>query len=313
MPITLGCCPDTPRCVLCPPPSSTDPETVRALIDLYRQDRCQAGQSLIVRFFGGSPPSADLLEAASPHPIEIRVRPDLLTQQRARELRSAGVQAIEVDALTLQNRSLREAGRHYRRRRILEMLEGLRALDFRVGIVLAPGLPGTDFDTSLDDAMDVREHVDTARLHPVLVLNRSGLKTLHMEGRYRPLKLGEAVTVCRAMMDILEAGDVQVLRVGLQPGPDGFGKAVAGPRHSSLRELVECRRMLDHLRSVLDETTSGTHIEIKCCPADVSRVRGPLNQHVRTLRAEFQLTDLDVTADEQLKRGHVQVKGSEKQ
>ena len=145
--------------------------------------------------------------------------------------------------------------------------------------------------------------VDTARIHPVLVLHGSGLREAHMDGMYTPLSQGEAVTVCRELLDVFAAAGVRVTRVGQQPGPDGIGRAVAGPVHSSLRELVEARRTLDALRGLLDEARPRGHVVLRCAPADVSRTRGPYNQHVRTLRAEFSLDALSVKADPELPRG----------
>ena len=106
------------------------------------------------------------------------------------------------------------------------------------------------------------------------------------------------------MMDVLEAAGVAVIRVGQQPGPDELGRAVAGPAHSSLRELVESRRALDQLQDLMaDLPRTARVVAIRCAPADVGRVRGPRNQHVRTLRADHSLDELEVRPDPELPRG----------
>ncbi len=125
-----------------------------------------------------------------------------------------------------------------------------------------------------------------------------------MDEMYTPLTVGEAVSTCRDMLDILEPAGVRVIRVGQQPGPDGLGRAVAGPRHSSLRELVEARRTLDRLRDLMKEANlKGRNVVIHCARADETRTRGPLNGNVRTLRAEFGLAELSVAADSERPRG----------
>jgi histone acetyltransferase (RNA polymerase elongator complex component) len=136
------------------------------------------------------------------------------------------------------------------------------------------------------------------------VLLGSGLWSAHLDGFYDPLSLGQAITTCRAMLDVLEPAGVRVIRVGRQAGPDELGRAVAGPRHSSLRELVEARRTLDRLRALLSaEDRAGSEVVIRCAVADETRTRGPMNDNVRTLRAEFALAELLVRADPSLERG----------
>jgi len=295
---------------------------VEALVHHYRTERAKPGDDVMVGFYGGPPPSDALLAACGDLPIAVRVRPDLLSRDDADRLVAAGVVAIEVDALdadrlvaagvvaievdalALDDHVLKQAGRRHPVALVVQILEGLQALGVRVGIVLAPGLPGSTYDSCLHDAERAAPLIHTARLHPVLVLEHSRLQQRHIDGLYTPLLLGEAVTVCRAMMDLLEAAGVDVIRVGQQPGPDGIGRALAGPLHPSLRELIEARRVRDQLIALLDGTPPRSHIVIRCAPPDVGRTRGPFNQHIRDLRALFDLEDVDVCPDANLLRGH---------
>jgi hypothetical protein len=277
---------------------------VEALVHHYQTERAKPGDDVMVGFFGGPVPDDALLAACGDLPFAVRVRPDLLSRGDADRLVAAGALAIEVDALTLDDHVLRQAGRRYPAALVEQILEGLQPLGVRVGIVLAPGLPGSTYDSCLHDARHSAPLIHTARLHPVLVLEHSRLQQRHIDGLYTPLLLGEAVTVCRGMMDLLEDAGVEVIRVGLQPGPDGVGRALAGPVHPSLRELVEARRVREQLIALLDGTPPRSHIVIRCAPQDVGRTRGPFNQHIRDLRALFDLEDLDIHPDPDLLRGH---------
>lgn len=300
----LGCCPAGERCLLCPPaPEPPAPATVTALAQATERDR-EGVESCWVGFYGGTPPSTELVEAAQGRPLAVRVRPDLLSRSTAEQLIAAGAKAIELDLLSLNNKVLRSSRRPYRRSLVLEMLDGLREMAVEVGAVLAPGLPGSTHETFLADVRDLLGRTHTARLHPVLVFRGSGLRELHMRGLYTPLSLGQAVGACREALDLLEQGGVKVIRIGQQPTPDGLGHAVAGPRHPSLRELVEARRALDQLRNLLSDAPAGAQIVVRCAPADLARAKGPRSQHVRTLRAEFRLSDLHVQPDPDLQRGH---------
>jgi len=244
VPVHLGCCPDlaTP-CILC------GPAPARPSVDVLRAEVATRGATH-VGFFGGPPPAAELVVAAG-LPFVARVRPELLTRGVLERLAESGATGIELDALTFVDTALRACGRHYRRRLLEQQIDGIRAAGMRAGVVLAPGLPGTTHDDAIDDARRLVGRADVARIHPVLVIRGSRLARAHLEGRYRPLELQQAITTCRAMLDVLEVGGVEVARVGLQARHDGYGRAIAGPRHPSLRQLVE-RRDPPNLRAAGD-------------------------------------------------------------
>lgn len=293
--IQLGCCHEEVRCRLCAPPVPAP------TVPFLRAARAEAGGP--VRFFGGPPPPLELVEAAGPGSIA-RVRPDLLDQEQAARLRDCGMVGIELDALSFDRETLLRCGRRYRADRLDAMIEGLADLGFEVGVVLGVGLPGSDRTKALADARHLtRARVDTVRLHPTLVFRDTGLWHLHLDGFYVPLTLPQAVDACRAMMDILEPEGVKVIRVGQQPGPDELGRCVAGPHHSGFRELVEAERTLDTLRALLIDMPRRANVVIRCATEDETRTRGPLNDNVRTLRAEFQLAELEIRADPSLDRG----------
>lgn len=304
VPVGLGCCPDDPRCLLCaPPPAAPAPDVVAALVDNYRSERDPDAKRLRVGFYGGPPPADALLDQIDGLPFVARVRPDLLSRADAERLARRGCVGIELDALTFYDPALAAVGRRYRAVRTIEQLRGVRALGVAAGIVLAPGLPGTSHAVSVRDAEVAAELATFARIHPVLVLDGSGLHRAHLDGQYVPLGLGEAVTTCRAMLDVLLAAGVDVVRVGQNPGPDGLGRALAGPRHPALRQLCDARRTLAVLHARLAGARPGSTIAIRCNPADETHTRGPFNQHVRTLRAAYSLAELRVRPDPTLPRG----------
>ncbi len=300
VPINLGCCPEprSARCVLCNGVNDVDGSVVAALIDEYRSDG-----PLLVRYFGGPPPSDALLAPATGMPKAVRVRPDLLTRDDARRLIDAGVGSFELDVLSFSGHALRRSGRRYRAALVEEIAQGLAQMGARVGVVLAPGLPGSDRGSALADARQATAWADFARIHPVLVLHGTELaERLHAE-RYLPLTIEEAVDVCREMLDILEGAGVEVIRIGQQPRPDGLARAIAGPAHPSFRQLVEGKRALDRLRGLLDGTAVASHVVIHCAPADETRTRGPSNEHLRILRREYDLQTVKVQVDPSMPRG----------
>lgn len=300
-PVALGCCPPGPRCALCgPPPETPSADLVEALVEATRRDR---GEPVVVSFFGGPPPPRPLLAALRGRPFTVRIRPDLLTAAVARALADQGCLGIELDALTFDDAALRATSRPYRAARVLRMLDALRALPVRVGVVLAPGLPRSSSAMSVADARLVVGRVDTVRLHPALVLRDSRLFERHAAGFFEPMGVADAVATCRAMLDVLEPAGIEVLRVGLQPVHDGYGVAVAGPSHPSLRELVEAHRAREAVSALMGTQHRGRRVVVRCAPCDETRTRGPRNDNVRTLRADHALAGLAIQPDPALQRG----------
>jgi hypothetical protein len=306
VPVQLGCCPPGgARCVACgPPPEAPGPDVVAALVEVYVRDR---GEPVRVSFLGGALPADALLDAIAPRPFTVRVRPDLLDRATAKRLAARGCVAVELDAWTLDDRTLATARRPYTARIVRQQLEGLPAFGLSPGIVLAPGLPDSSHAIAVADARAVAPLAAFARLHPVLVQEGSELAAHWRAGTWAPLTLGEAVTTCRAMADALEEAGVDVVRLGQQPGPDGL-RVLAGPVHPAFGQLVTARKQLRTLRARLHGTAPGSDVEIRCHPADETPTRGPLNSHVRTLRAELRLASLRIRADGAVPRGELQVR-----
>ena len=273
------------------------------MVEHYRTERARSGDALSVAFFGGMAPTRDMLDSIGDLPFSARVRPDLLSRARADALVDRGATGIELDVGTFDDFALRWCGRPYTSSRVAEMAEGLRERGLRVGIVLTPGLPGTDFETAKRDAARAAELAHTVRLQPALVLARSKLHEMYDAGRYPPLTTDIAVETCLQMMEILEPRGVTVIRVGAQPGPDGMGRLVAGPYHPSLRELVESKRAQNSLRRQIAALEAPSSIVIRCAASDETRARGPANANLRLFRVEFALVHVVVKSDPALQRG----------
>lgn len=309
IPVDLGGSPT--RCaVMAPPEPPPGPDLVEALVHHYVTERMPAeGARVEVAFFHGGIPGDDLLDAARPYPIRVAGSPADLSRAQALHLRERGVTTIELDVLTFDAGVLRDCRRGYTARHAEAMLAGLRELGFRLGVGLWPGLPGSSHRSALDDvAILARDHlVDFVRIYPALAFAGSELARMVREGRWRPMRLGEAVTTVHAMVEALERAGIEVARVGLQPGPDIRARVVAGPVHPNLRGLVEARRFRTRMARALAEFPPGSHAAVRVHPKDLSWAKGSANENVRALRANLRLCALHVEPDEQVKRGTVEV------
>ena len=121
------------------------------------------------------------------------------------------------------------------------------------------------------------------------------------------MNLSEAVTTTLAMVDLLEDAGVQIARLGLQPGQDIPCRAVAGPVHPNLRQLVEVRRFYVRMAHELALVPRGSVAELEVNPRDITWAKGTANANIRALRAELSLAGLKVKPDAAVPRGDVRL------
>ena len=308
VPVDLGGSPT--RCALSPPrdPLPT-PELVSALIAHYRAERCPPGAHLEVGFFRGGLPDDALLRACGSLPIRVSCSPADLTRAEADRLRARGVTLVELEVATFADAVLRACRRGYTAGRVDAMRRGLTEQGLKVGLTLIPGLPGASHAAALEDARraasDPPAHL--TRIYPALAFEGSELARMARERRWVPMGLGAAVTAVVAMVDLLEEAGVPVARIGLQPGQDIPHQAVAGPVHANLRGLVDGRRFRQRMAAALADTPPGSRATLRVHPGDLGAVKGTANEHLRAVRAELGLAELNVLPDPTLARGRVEV------
>lgn len=309
VPVDLG---GSPTACHVRPPLRTPPTPalVSALIAHYRAERAPAGAPLEVAFFHGGTPSDALLQAAEGCAIRVSCSPADLSRAEAARLWDRGVRTLELEALTFHTRTLKLLRRGYAGPMVVTQLTGLRAQGFRLGVTLAPGLPGTSHDLALDDVAQLVDRAeapraDFVRIYPALALEGSELAALAEDERWTPMHLGEAVTTVVEMTDRLSRLGIAVARVGLQPGQDVPARAVAGPTHPNLRQLVEVRRFRRRMAAALTHVPEGSQVELSVNPRDLAWAKGTANENIRSLRARLSLQGLQVRPDDAVSRGEV--------
>lgn len=284
------------------------PGLVTALIEHYRTERTIRGP-LQVAFFHGGTPGDELLAVCEGLPVRVSCSPADLTRSEADRLWAGGVRTIELSVGTLDERVLRTCQIGVRGAVIPVMLDELRAIGFSTGVVLSPGLPDSDHQSAIADARSLadRSRVDFVRIEPALAFEGTRLAALARAGRWEPMSLAEAVTSTLHMVEILEEAGVEIARLGLQPGQDIPVRAIAGPVHPNLRQLVEVRRFYARMAHELALVPRGSAVELQVNPRDLSWAKGTANANVRSLRVEHALTALRICPDESIPRGDVRL------
>jgi radical SAM superfamily enzyme len=196
------------------------------------------------------------LREGSVQGIRISTRPDLLDGDTLDRLKAGGVTTVELGGQSLDDDVLAASGRGHSAGDTLRAHALLRARGFATGLHLMVGLPGDSaqrFSQTVDGTIGLRP--DTVRLHPTLVLRDTGLAEAFRTGRYRPLTLAEAISLCKGALKAFTRAGIPVIRLGLQTTPEleAPGAVVAGPFHPAFRSLVVAELFVEMARALLVE------------------------------------------------------------
>ncbi len=222
-------------------------------------------------FFGGSftgiPSERQeyLLSAVQPwivsgefQSIRISTHALLVDEAKLSLLSKYHVKTVELGIQSTDNEVLLLAGRECPYNRVQSAANTVRAMGFRLGLQLMPGLPGDNeekFRKSVADVISLKP--DFVRIYPTLVIKNTELFNMYQQGTFIPWNLERMIEAVKEAVQQFENADLPIIRIGLHPDPSLLENYVAGPFHPSFRYLVDCRvaqgrmiKMVRNLRSI---------------------------------------------------------------
>lgn len=271
------------------------PQDVAALCQSALQRA--SGRELELAFFGGSFTAIDrgymcaLLDAASAFVgkgicgIRLSTRPDAVGEEMLSLLKTYPVTAIELGAQSMNDAVLRKNARGHTAQDVIDASARIRRFGFELGLQMMLGLYGETEQDAYDTAKAlIACRPDTVRIYPALVLQGTELANRLAAGEYRALTMEEGVQRTARVMELFEAADIRIIRVGLHPSKELEQKLVAGPYHPAFRELCEGEWMLSRLLDMLKGVPQG-RITVGVRPQDISRMTGQHRQNLKALAA----------------------------
>ncbi len=266
-----------------------------------------------------------LLELAQPyidqglvHGLRFSTRPDTVNEKTLALVRERSICLIELGIQSMNDDVLLQCQRGHTRKDSLAALELLAGQGIPAGVQILPGLPGETRQTFLRGVEELaRQHPATARIYPLVVLDKSPLAHQYRKGEYRPLELSQAVEWTKTAWHIFAGKGVKVIRMGLQASDMLVdGKSVlAGPYHPAFGHLVFSSMFLDKAVDALnvffsDHTSiyESGELFLVVHPRSESRLRGEKNSNIAHLQTMFPGFVFSVVPDEGMKRDEVRVK-----
>jgi histone acetyltransferase (RNA polymerase elongator complex component) len=282
--------------------------------------KLKTGQEVEIAFFGGTfthLPSAlqnHFLRWAGSYIIQNRVkairlstRPDGLTKEKIDFLTLNGVKTIELGLQSLNDTVLSLANRGHTVQEAIQAVHLLKQFPVRVGIQLMAGLPGDSeqgFLKTVEQTIALKP--DLVRIYPTLVFQDTPLAQWLQEGRYTPLTLDEAVSLCSLALERFVTAEIPVIRLGLQDHPGmGSGQGViSGPFHPAFGSLVRGELYLNNLiRNLITRRMIDPPMILEVASRDIGYLMADKKKNLYRLIQELGSPAIEVKKDPRLGRG----------
>lgn len=173
--------------------------------------------------------------------LEVRcsTRPDFITRESLSNLKSYGLDMVELGIQSFDKKVLNKSFRGYQPEQAKYACELVKEAGLKLGIQLMQGLPGHSLEIAQSDIeKSLGFTPDCVRLYPCLVFKNTKLALSWGSGDYQPWKLEDTVEFLSwALLKYWEA-EIPVIRMGVAPEPSARKDFLAGPFHPSLGNMV---------------------------------------------------------------------------
>ncbi len=238
--------------------------------------------------------------------IRVSTRPDYINRDILDNLFKYDVTTIELGVQSMDNTVLRNSNRGHTREDVIAAAELIRRYPFVLGLQMMTGLPSDTNEKSLYTADEIiKLSPDIVRIYPTLTIKDTFLEKMYKEGKYTPQTLDAAVELSKRLLLKFEERNIKVIRVGLQSTDEisENGSVVAGPVHSSFREMVESSIYYD----IITEKLNGgkyKKADVFVNPKEVSKAVGNKRHNINKIKNELGI-EIKIYPDKELNKREV--------
>lgn len=185
--------------------------------------------------------------------IHMSTRPDYIDEEILTNLKSYGVDTIELGAQSFDDAVLLASNRGHTAKCTEKASALINEFGFELGIQLMVGLPGDSLKSSIYSAKKAADLAPSlARIYPTVMLKDTELLNMYLEGKYTPISQEEAVKRAKAMYLILENSGITIMRVGLKSTDVMNSSVINSPSyHPAFRQLVEGSIARDRIEDLI--------------------------------------------------------------
>ncbi len=292
------------------------PDDVTNTIEEYLKTLPKTDRHIEVAFFGGSFTGIPIdeqnalmsrvtpyIESGEINGIRLSTRPDYINRDILDNLKRFGVTTIELGVQSMVDSVLISSNRGHSAQDVRQSVALICEYDFNLGLQMMTGLPGDTPELSLKTAEEIiKLKPDMVRIYPTLTIKDTYLEKMYQRGEYIPQSLGDSVELSKKLILMFERAGIKVIRVGLQPTEeiDSNASVVAGPFHSSYRELVESSIYFDIISNEVKEGKGIVYVN----PSEISKATGNKKENIIKLKEKYN-ADVIIKGDGNLKKREV--------
>lgn len=191
-------------------------------------------------------------------------RPDALAPDRLQQLKTMGIDLIELGIQSFNEEVLSQSKRAYSRETAIFACQTVLAQGFKLGIQLMAGLPGQKETVFLNDvktALALAPHC--MRYYPCLVPEKTPLARLFRDGKYLPWTNEKCIETLGKALALAWQANIPVIRLTVAPEQEFDAHLAAGPRHPSLGSDIQAYALYSLIKEALaSHNTSAKQIFI---------------------------------------------------
>lgn len=237
--------------------------------------------------------------------IRLSTRPDYINEEILDNLLKHGVTTIELGVQSMDNDVLKAANRGHTKEQVIKAVNLIKRYPFTLGLQMMTGLPGDTPEKSLKTADEIiKLNPSVVRIYPTLTIKDTYLEKMYIDGRYVPETLDNAVELSKRLLLKFEKSGINVIRLGLQSTDEicEEGSVVAGPVHSSFRELVEGSIYYDIISYKVSGLTGAVTVEVN--DREISKAVGNRRANIIKIKKEYNI-DLKIKGNSKLQKREV--------
>jgi len=296
------------QCVFCNQEKITsrghipDVNEVRSIIDEHLSTFPKGNKHIEIGFFGGNftgitseeqekylQVAQSYLEKGIVNGMRLSTRPDYIDEKVLELLKKYGVTTIELGAQSMDNDVLIQSSRGHTAEDVEKASGMIISAGFRLGLQMMVGLPGDTLEKSVFTARKIIGlGAHETRIYPVLVIKGTKMAEWYEQGKYIPLSIEETIFWVKTILPLFDEAGIVVTRVGLHSSTGLLSgkELVAGPFHTSFRELAMTEVWWDRLNVLLKEETKDK-ISISVHPSQYNFAIGYYGKNRKRLLNNF--------------------------
>lgn len=239
--------------------------------------------------------------------IRLSTRPDYIDGEILSRLKKYGVTTIELGVQSMDDEVLSQSLRGHSAACVEKAVHLIREYGFGLGLQMMTGLPGDTDEKAIKTAEKIIElKPDCVRIYPTLVIRDTVLYEMYKNGSYTPQSLDEAVNLCKKLIVMFRRENIDIIRVALVTTDEicENGAVMAGPFHSSFRELAEGAIYYDEICALLDRDKSVTDIAVN--DREISKAVGNKRENIRKVWKKYGIS-LKIHGSAEVEKGKIKI------